>query len=276
MAVSGVGSSFSYIYNSKTGKLSSKDGSSNEFTEYFNGNLEGKDSSTLNGFDAGNKGSMKRLVELFEEGVIGKNILDSLDGDEYEISGEIVDAVTSEYAVNGRKIFTCYGGMPCTPVEIGQFISKQPFKTRQSKPYDAVTNSINIAVGDVFDLGDGYRLTVKGDYIYGEGYGKDREKDKKVNLLERALEALVHFADQQWMAATIDVAEGGSDILLEFLKEQGVDTDREFTVNGTKCEVRNGKIREVGNYNAVPGSAYEKALKRSEELAYMPLCQRMA
>ena len=94
MAVSGVGSSFSYIYNSKTGKLSSKDGSENEFTDYFNGNIEGKDSETLNGFDAGNKGSMKRLVELLEKGMIGKNILDSLNGDEYEISGEIVDAAT--------------------------------------------------------------------------------------------------------------------------------------------------------------------------------------
>ena len=276
MEVSGVGSSFSYIYNSKTGKLSSKDGSENEFTDYFNGNIEGKDSETLNGFDAGNKGSMKRLVELLEKGMIGKNILDSLNGDEYEISGEIVDAATSEYAVNGKKIFTCYGGMPYTPEEIGQFMSKQSFKTRQSKAYDSATNSINIAVGDVFDLGNGYRLTVKDDYIYGEGYGKDKEKDEKVSLLERALEALVHFADQQWMAATMDVTAGGSDALLGFLRELGVDTGKEFVINGTKCEVRNGKIREVGNYNAVPGSAYEKALQRSEELAYIPLCQRRA
>ena len=116
----------------------------------------------------------------------------------------------------------------------------------------------------------------KDDYIYGEGYGKDKEKDEKVSLLERALEALVHFADQQWMAATMDVTAGGSDALLGFLRELGVDTGKEFVINGTKCEVRNGKIREVGNYNAVPGSAYEKALQRSEELAYIPLCQRMA
>ena len=35
MAITGVGSSFSYIYNTKTGKISSKDGKDDEFIRYF-------------------------------------------------------------------------------------------------------------------------------------------------------------------------------------------------------------------------------------------------
>ena len=38
MGISGVGSVHSYIYNMKTGKLSTKDGADDEFVEYFNDN----------------------------------------------------------------------------------------------------------------------------------------------------------------------------------------------------------------------------------------------
>lgn len=47
------------------------------------------------------------------------------------------------------------------------------------KAKDPTDNSINIAVGDVFDLGNGYRITVKDDCMYGEGYGRSKEDDEK-------------------------------------------------------------------------------------------------
>lgn len=276
MGISGVGSTFSYIYNSKTGKLSTKDGSADEFVDYFNGDLSGKDSRTLNGFDASNKSSMERMIELFEAGWIGKNILNGLESDEYEISGEIVDAATSEYAINGEKIFTAYGAVSYTSDEIKLFATiDQPFKTRQPKAYDPITNSINIAVGDVFNLGNGYRLIVKDNYVHGEGWGRDESKDKKMNILIGALGSLIHFADQQWFSGMIDLQDGGTAMVLELLKELGIDTNKEFIINGTKCEVRHGKIHEVGNHVGVPTSIYEKALERSEKLAYVPLWQRL-
>ena len=37
MGVSGVGSRNTYIYNTQTGKLSSKDGQQDAFVDYFNG-----------------------------------------------------------------------------------------------------------------------------------------------------------------------------------------------------------------------------------------------
>ena len=50
-----------------------------------------------------------------------------------------------------------------------------------------------------------------------------------------------------------------------FLASQGVDTSREFVINGTHCELVNGKIREVGNDYVVPISIQQKAVKRYEE-----------
>ena len=43
MAVTGIGSVQTYIYNSQTGRLSTKDGSADEFVDYFNGELSEKE-----------------------------------------------------------------------------------------------------------------------------------------------------------------------------------------------------------------------------------------
>ena len=39
MGITGVGSSYNFIYNTKTGKLSTKDGSKNEFVDFCNGDV---------------------------------------------------------------------------------------------------------------------------------------------------------------------------------------------------------------------------------------------
>ena len=43
MNVTGVGSTYNFIYNTKTGKLSTKDGSKNEFVDFCNGDVKGED-----------------------------------------------------------------------------------------------------------------------------------------------------------------------------------------------------------------------------------------
>lgn len=48
MNVTGVGSTYNFIYNTKTGKLSTKDGSKNEFVDFCNGDVKGEDTETLN------------------------------------------------------------------------------------------------------------------------------------------------------------------------------------------------------------------------------------
>ena len=50
MGITGVGSSYNFVYNTKTGKLSTKDGSKNEFVDFCNGDVKGEDTETLNHF----------------------------------------------------------------------------------------------------------------------------------------------------------------------------------------------------------------------------------
>lgn len=54
MSITKVGSSYNFIYNTKTGKLSTKDGSKNEFVDFCNGDVKGEDTETLNHFDEHN------------------------------------------------------------------------------------------------------------------------------------------------------------------------------------------------------------------------------
>ena len=63
-------------------------------------------------------------------------------------------------------------------------------------------------------------------------------------------------------------------MLLELLREMGVDTGREFSINETKCYVADGRIKEVGNASGVPNTVYHAAAKRYEEWLNMPLSEK--
>lgn len=272
MSVSGVGSRHTYIYNSQTGKLASKDGSKDEFVDYFNGDLAGEEADFLNGFDAARKRDLQSMIEFFSaEGA--KSPLDGCNGDVYEISSENIDATTSTYSVNGKKVFMAYDVCFFSYVNHDLLNKRQPYRTQQSRGYNPADNSINIAVGDVINLGNGYRLKVKEDCVQGEGYGrKNGAEDQKMKQLEWSLSALIHFADQQWFAAMID--RESTPMLLALLGELGVDTNKEFIINGTRCEVQNGRISEVGNKFAIPSTMQGEAIKRYEELLYRPLSEK--
>ncbi len=275
MAISGIGSSNTYIYHVQTGKLSTKDGSADDFVDYFNGDIRGELPNTLNGFDQKRKGEMQTMLGLIQSGHLKvKGTLQEHNAGEYEITSEIADATTTHFSVNGEKIFTAYGMGAFTYIDdimSGDLL----YKSVEAKGYDPSDNSVNIAVGDVFDLGNGYRLTVKEGSIQVEGPDDaDEEKDKKAKQLAYGLNALIRFADQQWIADMID--KESTPMLLNLLRELGVDTSREFQINGTKCEIRYGKIKEVGNRFGIPSSVFNEAVEKYEKFLYTPISERVS
>lgn len=275
MGITGIGSERTYIYNSQTGKISSKDGSADEFVDYFNGILSGEDSTTLNGYDRANRTGIKNVVEWAYAlgGCQGSKPWLSSDVTECEITCKIVSGEEFVYTVNGEHIMTCFAPSMPMPNEIANWSRDLPFKTHQSKAYDSATNSMNLAVGDVFDLGNGYRLRVGENRVEAEGYGSgSAEDDERLRHLEYGLNALIHFADQQCPADFIWPEH--MPMLLSLLKELGIDTSREFTLNETKCVVNDGKIEEAGNKWFMPSSVHERLLKRDEELLSRPLSSR--
>ncbi|MDE6601482.1 MAG: hypothetical protein K2K90_04850 [Lachnospiraceae bacterium] len=284
MSISGVGSRNTYIYNSRTGKLSSKDGQKDAFVDYFNGDIKGDEDDTLNGFDRARKAEIENLIKTWTQ--FDSNLLNGPAKEEYEITTEIVDAVTSTVQVDGDKIFTCYSGGFFTYIDPTRLFHQDgPFLTHEHKGYDPSDNSVNIAVGDVFDLGNGYRLRVGEDQVYGEGDGY--KNDERLTALAWGLGALIHFAEGQWSGIMLelndkmasesgrsDMLGGTTPMLLELLRQLGVDTDREFILNGTKCGVRNGKIHEVGDKWGVARSVRDEAIRKYEEEMLRPLSER--
>lgn len=270
MAVSGIGGTYSYIYNSQTGKLSTKDGSKDAFADYFNGEASEDALDDLNGFDATRKRDIQKMIKFFSCGMT-KDVFNEKNGTEFEITAEVENATTAHYSVNGEKVFTAYSAVEYSYEEIEIFGTMiQPYKTRQHKDYDPENNSIGIAVGDEFDMGNGYRFKVLEDRIWGEGWGSGTEEDdKKANQFLWGLSGLIHFGDQQAFSSRID--KESTPMMLEFLRQLGVDTSREFIINETRCEVKNGRIKEVGNMVGVPSSIHNAAVKRYEEMLYQPL-----
>lgn len=275
MSISGIGSVNSYIYNMKTGKLSTKDGQKDEFVDYFNGDLNEEDSNTLNGFDQERKCNIKKMFEMMKWGMIGSDQLETLQEDEVEITTENVDATTTVTYLNGEKILTVIGAVKYTQEEINTFGSiRQPYKTTYPTGYDSSKNRLSIGVGSRFEFGNGYRFTVENDMVRVDSYGRGTEEDVlKADLFAGGLSALIHFGDQQAFSALYRDWVS-TPMMLEFLKESGVDTDREFIINDTVCEVRDGRIKEVGNKVGVPGSIQQAAMKRLEEMLYVPLSKR--
>lgn len=206
MSISGVGSRNTYIYNTRTGKLSSKDGQENEFVDYFNGDIRGDEDDTLNGFDRARKSDIDNLIEVWRQ--FDSTLLNEPGKEEYEITTEFVDAVTSTVQMDGERIFTCYNASFFTHIDPSVlFYKEEPFQTHEHKEYDPSDNSVNIAVGDVFDLGNGYRLRVGEDEVYGERYGyHNGEEDEKLEALAWGLGALIHFAEERWSGAMLEEA----------------------------------------------------------------------
>ena len=277
MAVTGIGSVQTYIYNSKTGKLSTKDGTADEFVNYFNGNLSEEASKELNGYDVKKKNNIEQLMQMVYQTGSFKGLKWDIDPnmEEYEITCELVSGEESRYTVNGDKVLTQYIPMYLSYEEMAGWGKNTPFKTLQSKDYDPETNSMNLAVGDVFDLENGYRLRVTEDCVEVMGYGRgSADTEQRVESLANGLNALIHFADQQW--PSIYIWPQQTPMLLSLLGELGVDTSKEFTLNGTKCVVEGGQIREAGNKWVIPSSAHDKALKEYEEWLSQPLHAREA
>lgn len=275
MGISGIGSVNSYIYNMKTGKLSTKDGQKDEFVDYFNGDLDEEDSSTLNGFDQERKSNIKKMLEMMKWGMIGPDQLETCQEDEVEITTEKVDATTTVTYLNGEKILTVVGAVEYTQEEINTFGSiRQPYKTTHPTGYDPSKNCLSIGVGSRFEFGNGYRFTVENDMVRVDSYGRGTKEDVlKADSFACGLSALIHFGDQQTFSALYRDWVS-TPMMLEFLKELGVDTDGEFIINDTVCEVRDGRIKEAGNKVGVPGSIHQAAMKRLEEMLYVPLSKR--
>ena len=153
MNVKGIGGTYSYIYDASTGKLAAKDGSKNEFVDYYNGELKGEESKSLNRFDARMKHDIENMIMIFSSGIGRNPFADTVGDSTFEISGNIVDAVTTEYSVDGQKLFVSHSGMSLSIPEMLDYIEKsQPFEKLMAEGNDLTTEQ-NVHLDFVKEVG---------------------------------------------------------------------------------------------------------------------------
>lgn len=108
--------------------------------------------------------------------------------------------------------------------------------------------------------------------MHGIGFSDDNSEINEFNKYLDGLNALMRVADG--IAHSSIITDEVTSYVLDFLHNQGVDTNKEFIINGTKMHVVNGKIREVGNKTGVPNGIYKQALDRYEQWLYQSLSDR--
>jgi len=269
MNVTGIGSHNTYYYNVDTKRLqSSETGEENEFCRWFNGDLSTEQlSDSINGYDSHIKNNLENMFYMYNDELKVDVFQPSKNDNLCEISVDVLDAERVDCTINGKTLFHAKQVVDYSPEEIHTMKYAGPYKTRTAKAYNQTDNSINIAVGDRYELPNGYQIVVRNDWIEAIGYSRgETAYDPELECLIGGLNDLIRFADQQWTSGSI--SDESTPILLNFLRHLGVDTSREFIINETKCELVNGRISEVGNTYGAPSSIYQKAIARYEEWLY--------
>lgn len=276
MNVTGIGSHNTYYYNVDTKRLqSSETGEENEFCRWFNGDLSSEQlSDSINGYDSNIKNNLENMFYMYNDELKADVFQPSKNGNLCEISVDVLDAERVDCAINGQTIFHAKQVVDYNQEEIHTMKYAGPYKTHTAKAYNQADNSINIAVGDRYELQNGYQIAVRDDWIEVIGYSRgETAYDPELECLIGGLNDLIRFADQQWTSGSI--SDESMPILLNFLRRLGVDTSREFIINDTKCELVNGRISEVGNTYGAPSSIYQKAIARYEEWLYQPVNKKL-
>lgn len=266
MDITGIGTTRSYTYCQTTKKLETQN-SDDAFVKWYNGEIDREQlPKQINGFDSDVKNGLESLLSFYSEIYGAKDFNDeNTVNDDLQVAVDIKDVDCIEYSINGIKI-TEYSPVLCSAEDEKIFCGENvPYMTTIHQDYNATNNSIQIAVGDKYDLENGYKLVIGNNSVdVVKTAGADSGEWDRVNYLSLALHDFIHFADQQWMS--MESSDEMNEVVIDFLQKLGVNTEKTFTVNKTQCEIVNGRIREVGNMWCIPSSMYNAAKRRYEEL----------
>jgi len=281
MGLSSIGSSYQYFYNIQTGKIqSANETQDDDFVKWFNGDIsEDELPDSINGYDERKKTDIQRYIMMLKQGMVdGTGLHTEDDENVYQIDYTLVDAVTSKTSIAGNNVWEGRTPLNYSSNQLKSVRDTlEKYRVTKREPYNPNANSATIVSGDTFDLGKGYQLMVKENYvevIMGQGTEED---DMRALKIQAGLEAFMRLTNQQGIASMIwNLVGEYSQDLINIIGSTGVDVSKEFVINGTKCEVDgNGKIREADNTYVMPSEMYLEQLRRYETFWEIPVNKRV-
>lgn len=158
------------------------------------------------------------------------------------------------------------------PVEDMEKILKTPMNLASKTSVNTVTNSLNIAEGAVFCVNDGYLLRVKSkgievhsttDIYNHEAYLEAQKYGSTLGLLLRNA-----GGTQKTVAVGNEQLQAWTDNVTDLMKYMGIDTYKDFTVNGMKySRTEDGYLESEANCIARETYEQQKHMNKTYEFA---------
>lgn len=179
---------------------------------------------------------------------------------------EEFEAIRKTYALGGNMYTGAELERMQTELKNGMF---ERLNLGNKNSLDKVTNSLNLGIGKTFTLHNGKILTLNssGRFEVSGGNPYDQDSSQKASDIAGALNILLKYSANQISESALLFSSGSqkqqwSADALEGLEYLGIDTTRDFTLNGTKFTVNDGILQSQAYSDAQ--AAYEFQLNKNK------------
>ena len=247
MAISGIGYTQTYYYNTSTGIFTSKD----KYGEAIADSLNEETSLVhLADFEKQQKSLLETFLRMQSEVGNRWDRYEQVDGQEgvYEITYVKENELEAAVYVGKQEVFRQMAAF-CLP---GTFNGTWDYMFPEKVCYDREKNSAAIVPGDVFALKNGYKIEIGKDgvYVSKNSYGKgSREDEVYAEKMAGAMNEFIKAANRGCFSLSVSMlGDETTQDVMGLVAQTGIDLSREFTVNGTRFEEADGQLKIKGAF----------------------------
>lgn len=247
MAISGIGYTQTYYYNASTGTFTSKDKCGEAIADSLN---EEKSPVRLADFEKQQKGLLEAFLRMQAQTGNKWDRYEQVDGQEgvYEVTYVKENELEAAVFVGEQEVFRQMATF-CLP---GTFDGTWDYMFPERTFYDREKNSATIVPGDVFTLKNGYKIEVGKDgvRVAGDSYGKgSREEEAYAEKMAEAMNEFIKTANRGCFNLSVSMlGDITTQDIVDIVAQTGVNTSKEFTINGTKFAETDGQLHVNGAF----------------------------
>lgn len=125
--------------------------------------------------------------------------------------------------------------------------SRTPYSQRENKGFRPLENSIWLVDGVKIPLSNGFTLEITSNGIDEIGDIRKLKEKEEADFIAKALNSVIKMANGQIEGYEFyRDGEKSTNDSLRGLEACGVQTEREFTINGTRFQVKGGLLQKTG------------------------------
>lgn len=248
MALSGIGYTQTYYYDSVMNKFTSKDKDGEAIAESLNGE---KTPVRLADYEKQQKALLETFLRMQQQTGNRWDKYTQAKGQEgiYEITYVKENELEAAVYVGDQEAFRQMASF-CLP---GTFAGTWDYAFPEKESADLEKNSATIVPGDVFTLKNGYQIKIEenGVSVAEKSYGMgSAEDDIYAEQMAAAMDEFLKTANRGCFGLSVSaLGSGAAQDIMGIVAQTGISTAGEFTVNGTRFGETDGQINVVGAFD---------------------------